>query len=380
MAVLRGDWLTTGPAVDAFEDALCEATGAAHAVACSNGTAALHLALLAAGIGSGDSVIVPANTFLATANAARLVGAEVIFADIDPASGQMLVEHSREAFESEPNQNIVGLLPVYYAGQCAPPAALGAFAREHNLRIIEDGCHALGTTYADSGQSFRVGATGHADMTTFSFHPVKTITTGEGGAILTGDPDLAARLRLFRNHGMTRDPAQLTINALALDQDGAPNPWYYEMAEPGLNYRLSDIQCALGTSQLKRLPGIVARRRELSKHYTTRLSELAPLVQPLEELDDCTAAWHLQVVRIDFETAGISRATVMTQLREQGIGSQVHYIPVPWQPYYRDRVGNRTFPGAKAFYESCLSLPLYETLTTDDVDRVVDALIDVLRG
>ncbi|MBT5570259.1 MAG: UDP-4-amino-4,6-dideoxy-N-acetyl-beta-L-altrosamine transaminase [Alphaproteobacteria bacterium] len=380
VSVLRGDWLTTGPAVDAFETALCEATGAKHAVACSNGTAALHLALLAASIGPGDSVIVPANTFLATANAARLVGAEIVFADIDPKSGQMLAKHAEAAYARAGSQRVAGVMPVYFAGQCAAPHELASFASTHGLRVIEDACHALGTTYRTAEGNHQVGSADHADMTTFSFHPVKTITTAEGGAIATRDADLADRLRRFRNHGMTRDPAQLTNAKLAHAADGDVNPWYYEMAEPGLNYRVSDLQCALGTSQLKRLPAIVDIRRALVAHYAKKLAPLAPLVQPLEIVNGCSASWHLQVVRINFAAAGTTRAEVMNALREQGVGSQVHYIPVPWQPYYRDRYGDTDFPGASAYYDTCLSLPLFETLTMAEVDRVVDTLESVLSG
>lgn len=380
VAVLRGDWLTTGPAVDAFEAALRDVTGAKHAIACSNGTAALHLALLAAGIGPRDSVIVPANTFLATANAARLVGAEVVFADIDPKSGQMLAEHAEAAHARADDNRVAGVMPVYFAGQCAAPADLADFACTHDLRVIEDGCHALGTTYDSAAGHHHVGGNDHADMTTFSFHPVKTITTAEGGVITTRDADLAEKLRRYRNHGMTRDPARLTNEALAHAADGAVNPWYYEMVEPGLNYRVSDLQCALGTSQLKRLPDIVTQRRALVARYAEKLAPLAPLVQSLEMVKGCSPSWHLQVVRIDFAAADTSRAEVMTALREQGVGSQVHYIPVPWQPYYRDRYGDTEFPGASAYYDTCLSLPLFESLTLAEVDRVVDTLEAVLSG
>jgi UDP-4-amino-4,6-dideoxy-N-acetyl-beta-L-altrosamine transaminase len=377
-SVLRGDWLTTGPAVEAFEAALCDTIGAAHSVACSSGTAALHLAMLAAGIGQGDSVIVPANTFLASANAVRLVGAEVIFADIDPETGQMTTDHAEAALHRAAPARLAGVLPVYFAGQCAAPLDLAAFARSHNALVIEDACHALGTLYDTDGEQHRVGACAHADMSCFSFHPVKTVTTGEGGAVTTNDPELAQRLGRFRNHGMTRDPGEVTNTVLAEGPDGSMNPWYYEMTEPGLNYRISDFQCALGTSQLSRLPAIVAHRRALAAHYREKLAPLAPMVRPLAETAGCTAAWHLQVGRIEFAAAGQSRADLMHALRERGIGSQVHYIPVPWQPYYRDRYGETDLPGARSYYESCLSLPLFESLTLDDVDRIVDTLADFI--
>ncbi|WP_448207956.1 UDP-4-amino-4,6-dideoxy-N-acetyl-beta-L-altrosamine transaminase [Azospirillum sp. sgz302134] len=384
--VLRGDWLTQGPAVEAFERALAERTGAAHAVACANGTAALHLAMLALGLGAngieaGDAVVVPSVTFLATANAARYVGAEVAFADVDPATGLMGPDHAAAAVAraEAAGWRVRALAPVHFAGQTADMAGLSALAARHGLTIVEDACHAIGSedVRAD-GRTVPVGSCAAAAMAAFSFHPVKTVAAGEGGAVTTNDPELAARLRRFRNHGMERDPAGFEDPEAAFDADGAANPWYYEMAEPGFNYRLTDLQSALALSQMKRLDAFVARRRQLMDLYASRLAPLAPLVLPAARVPWCRPAWHLCAVRIDFEAAGRPRARVMAELRARGIGSQVHYIPVHRQPHWRRRYGELALPGADGHYARTLSLPLFPAMEDRDVDRVVTALAEAL--
>lgn len=377
--VLRGDWLTQGPVVESFETALAKAVGARHAIACSSGTAALHLAVLAAGIGAGDAVIVPANTFLATANAAKICGAKVVFADIHPETGLMTASHAEAAISSAEGMRIRAIIPVHFAGQCAAPAELENLAAAHDLTIIEDACHALGSTYTADGTVHPVGACAHADMTTFSFHPVKTIAMGEGGSIVTNDEKLAERLRDGRNHGMTRDSAKYRNTALAFDEAGDPHPWYYEMHAPGLNYRASGLHCALGLSQLGKLDRFVGARRSLAARYDARLAALAPVIRPLARARDCDPAWHLYVVRIDFAALGMTRDVFMDRLREQGIGSQVHYIPVPWQPFYDSGRNDQDFPGAAAYYNSCLSLPLFPSMNDADVDRVADTLANMLE-
>ncbi|MFC5354338.1 UDP-4-amino-4,6-dideoxy-N-acetyl-beta-L-altrosamine transaminase [Azospirillum himalayense] len=397
-AVLRGDWLTQGPAVEAFERALAERTGAAHAVACANGTAALHLAFLALGLGRegtgpADAVVVPSVTFLATASAVRHAGAEVAFADVDPATGLMGPEQAEAAIAraEAAGWRVRALAPVHFAGQTADMAGLGALAARRGLAIVEDACHAIGS--ADAAADGRLAPVGSAArdfgtqdfgaeafgaMTAFSFHPVKTIAAGEGGAVTTNDPDLAARLRRLRNHGMERDPAHFGDLDAALDAAGTPNPWYYEMAEPGFNYRLTDLQSALALSQLARLDAFVARRRHLMDLYAERLAPLFPLVRPAARVPWCRPAWHLCAVRIDFAAAGRSRAQVMADLRVRGIGTQVHYIPVHRQPYWRRRYGALSLPGADAHYAQTLSLPLFPAMADADVDRVVTALAGAL--
>jgi UDP-4-amino-4,6-dideoxy-N-acetyl-beta-L-altrosamine transaminase len=364
---LRADFLTTGPTAREFEKAICNVTGAAEAVVCSNGTTALHLAMIAAGIGPGDAVIVPSITFLATANAARYCGAEVIFADVDSETGMITEETAKAAIERAltPTLSPVGrggrvkaILPVSIGGHVYDAPGIAAFAKQHNLKIIADSCHALGG--ANNGAS--VGACTYEDLATFSFHPVKAIATGEGGAITTNDPAMAAKMREIRSHGIKRDESK--------------GMWYYEMIDLGYNYRLSDIQCALGLSQIKKLQGMVNRRRDLAKMYGELLKPLAPVVKP--PVSSAGSSWHLYAVRIDFSAAKTTRDDVMRTLKNNNIGTQVHYIPVHSQPYYKNRYGDLNLPGAGDYYECTLSLPLFPTMHENDVRRVVESLTKTL--
>ena len=377
--VLRGDTLTTGPVVAAFEHALASAVSARGAAVCANGTAALHLAAMSIGLGPGDAAVVPAITFLATANAVRLTGAEVVFADVDSHTGLMGADHMVAALDGADAAQVRAVFPVHLAGQTAPMEDIAALADKHGITIIEDACHALGTTWKTRcGTTAPVGQASHGGLATFSFHPVKTIAMGEGGAVTGENQTLLERARLLRNHGMTRERATFTERAQAFDTGGAVNPWHYEMAAPGLNYRASDIHCALGLSQLAKLTRFSERRQALVAAYDARIAALAPLVEPLARRTECTPAWHLYVVLIDFAAAGVSRRFVMDTLRADGIGSQVHYIPVSWQPYYRQRYGTSALPGAAAYFERCLSLPLFPAMADCDVDRVVVALTRAL--
>lgn len=370
--VLRSPWLTQGPVVEQFEAALAAKTGAQHAVACSNGTTALHLAAAALDLGPGDAVAVPSVTFLATANAVRYVGAEVVFADVDPDTGLMRQDDLRAAIQRATAAGLRprAVFPVHLAGQ---PTDAADAAAELGLDVVEDAAHALGSRHT----SVPVGGCPNGGMTTFSFHPVKTIATGEGGAVTTEDAGLAARLRSLRSHGMSRDG--LTRAHLAADAEGRPNPWYYEMREVGYNYRLTDLQSALGLSQLERLEAFANARRALVARYDAALAPLAPVVRPLARTANADAvAWHLYVALIDFERLGRSRAEVMQALSAQGIGTQVHYIPVHTQPYYVQRYGEQTLPGAEVYYDRCLSLPLFPGLGAEGVDRVVGALAELV--
>ncbi|MBC6983660.1 UDP-4-amino-4,6-dideoxy-N-acetyl-beta-L-altrosamine transaminase [Caulobacter sp. 17J80-11] len=370
VAALKSDFLTTGPLVDRFEAALAQAVGAEHAVVCSNGTTALHLAVHAAGVKPGDVCVVPAITFVATANCARYQGADVVFADVDPATGLMTADTLTEALTRVGGRPLRAVLPVHLAGNTVDTAAVRKLAEAAGAVVIEDACHAVGTR-TPAGP---VGACADSVAACFSFHPVKTIATGEGGAITTNDAEFAARMRRARSHGIER--ADFSI-ADGFD-DGRPNPWWYEQVELGWNYRLPDVLCALGVSQIAKLDRFVARRRFLAGRYRELLAPYAPLVRTVATPAGCEPALHLLQVRIDFEAAGLSRREVAERLRARGIGSQVHYIPVHRQPYYRGLYGEQVLPGADAFYASTLSLPLYPGMGDEDPARVVEAVAAVL--
>lgn len=375
--VLSGDFLTTGPVVQEFEDTFAAKVGAKHALACSSGTAALHLASLALGLGAGDHVVVPSITFLATASSARYVGAEVIFADVDPETGLMTEDTLAEALKGAGDKTVKAVFPVHLGGQTAPMEAISAMAADHGLAVVEDACHAVGASYQCADVTAQVGDCRHSRMAVFSFHPVKTIAMGEGGAVTTNDAKLYDALMAYRSHGMKTDAFE--NRDMAYDENGTPNPWYYEMAEPGFNYRASAIHCALGLSQLGKLDRYVARRRTLAERYDRLLANLAPSVRPIARVPGVDPAWHLYVVLIDFDGVDVPRARVMEKMREQGIGTQVHYIPVHLQPYYRRRYGVQHLPGASAYYARTLSLPLFPGMADDDVERVVSALEASLR-
>ncbi len=368
VAALRSGWLTGGPAVERFEAVLAETVGAAHAIACSSGTAALHLAVLALGIGPGDAMVVPSVTFLATANAVRLAGAEVVFADVDPDTGLLTAETLRRALKG--SAAVRAVLPVHLNGQCVEMARVAAIAEEAGLFVIEDAAHAIGSRCGGAP----VGSGRFSQLTAFSLHPAKLVAMGEGGSVTTNDGELAERLRRLRSHGVTRDPKHFVQLAEGFDTDGEPHPWYYEMHEPAPNYRAGDLPCALGASQLAKLGRFVARRRELVALYDRLLAERLPEVRPLKRLPGQQPAWHLYPVFIDFTALGLARGNLMRRLSAAGIDTQVHYLPVHRQPYYRQRYGDQKLPGADAYYARVLSLPLHAGMSDADVARVVDEL------
>jgi UDP-4-amino-4,6-dideoxy-N-acetyl-beta-L-altrosamine transaminase len=364
-AALRDDFLTTGPRTAEFERAFAAAAGAKHAVACNSGTAALHLGVMAEDIGPGDAAIVPTVTFVATASVIRMTGAEAVFADVDADTGLMTPATLQGAIRRARNRGLRAriALPVHLGGQLCDMPALAGVAREHGLTLIEDACHALGI--AD------VGATKHSASACFSTHPVKAIATGEGGVVTTADKQRADGMRRLRSHGICHDPAQYQNRALAME-GGEANPWYYEMTEVGWNYRIPDLLCALGISQLGKLGRFHSRRAEIAALYDSLLAPLAPALKPVPHAGP--HGWHLYAVLVDFSRLGTTRGHFMKRLRDAGIGSQVHYIPVHRQIYYVQRYGELTLPGADAYYARCLSLPIFPAMSDDDVRRVVDAL------
>jgi UDP-4-amino-4,6-dideoxy-N-acetyl-beta-L-altrosamine transaminase len=374
---LSGEFLTTGPAIGRFEEAFAKAVGSRFAVASNSGTAALHLACLALGLKPGDAAIVPSLTFLATANAVRHCGAEVIFADVDADSGLMNADHLATALARRPDASARAraVLPVHLNGHCADMVAIGALAQARGLAVVEDACHGLGGLQRAGNASLApVGACAQSDLACFSLHPVKTMTTGEGGVTTTNDARHYRAMQMYRNHGMVREAKAFRQKELAFDADGTANPWYYEMQGLGWNYRLTDFASALGESQLRKLPGFVARRRELAKQYDRLLAPLAPTLRPVPRQAGDEPALHLYSVLIDFAAIGKPRARLMAELKRDGIGTMVHYLPVHCQPYYRDLYGEISLPGADAYYARQLSLPLFPAMLDSDVDRVVDAL------
>jgi UDP-4-amino-4,6-dideoxy-N-acetyl-beta-L-altrosamine transaminase len=354
--VLRSDWLTTGPLVERFEAELAERVGARYAVVVSSGTAALHAAAAAIRMGPGATAIVPALTFAASANCFRYLGASVRFADVrgetltvDPAAVERLIDGSTRA-----------ILAVDYAGQPADLDELRRLARRGEVVLIEDAAHAIGATY----RGRRVGSI--ADLTTFSFHPVKQMTTGEGGAVATDDADLAQRMRAFRNHGITSD----------VRDRAAQGTWWYDLVELGFNYRLTDLQCALGLSQLRKLDGWLARRAEIAARYDRELSVMAEIETPVVA-PERTSAWHLYVVRFRLDRLRADRELLFRALRAEGIGVNVHYIPVPRLSYYRDATGG-PWPVSDDTYERMVTLPLWAGMTDDDVGDVVEGVRKVV--
>ncbi len=363
--VLKSDWLTCGSVVEAFESTLAQTVGARHAISCSNGTTALHLALLAVGIGQGDVVFVPAITFLASANAVRYVGADVIFVDVDSTTGLMTSETLEEAILQNKNRNVKAVINVHLTGQCEDLEAIHDVAREYKLWIIEDAAHAIGTEYiSKNGARHAIGANQYSDLTTFSFHPVKTIAMGEGGAVTTQDAKIAERLKILRSHGILKESSKWT------NQKEDTGPWYYEMQELGYNYRISDINCALGLSQLRKLKEFKENKALLVKYYDALFYNIKDIT-PLRRTLCSDTAWHLYVVFINFEYVASSRKKIMEDLKVYGIGTQVHYIPLYKHPYYQELYGETILKGAEAYYSNCLSLPLYVGLTSDVQEAIV---------
>lgn len=349
--VLKSDFLTTGPKIAEFEQTVADYVGAKYAVAISNGTSALHAACFAAGIGPGDEVITTPLTFAASANCVLYCGGTPVFADVDPKTYNI----DPEDIQRKITDRTKAIIAVHLAGQPCDMDAIHSIAREHGLIVIEDGAHALGSVYKGK----KVGSM--SDMTTFSFHPVKPITTGEGGMIVTDNEDFYKKMILFRSHGITRDDSMMTRN------DG---PWFYQQFDLGYNYRITDIQCALGCSQMKKLDRFLARRKEIVARYNEAFADCDNIITPYQ-LSDTESGWHLYIVQVK----NCDRRQVFENMREKGIGVNVHYIPVYMHPYYQEHgYENVHCANAEEIYSHIISLPLYPGLTSEQQDYVIDTL------
>ena len=367
--VLRSDFLTQGPVVPAFEDAVAELCGARYGIAMNSATSALHVACLALGVGPGDSVWTSPLTFVASSNAALYCGADVDFVDVDDRTYNMcpvrLAEKLDRAAEAGTLPKVI--IPVHLTGQSCDMAAIHSEASRHGVRIIEDASHAIGASY----RSEPVGNCRFCDIAIFSFHPVKIVTTGEGGMAMTNDPELAELMRLDRSHGITRDPAKLQH-----DDVGA---WYYEQQRLGFNYRMTDIAAALGLSQLTRIEEFIARRREIAAAYDVAFEDV-PVRTPWQHPDG-DSAWHLYVIRIDRSRTSRSHREVFDALRGAGVGVNLHYVPVYRQPYYRELgFGQGHCPIAEAYYAEAISLPMYPSMSDSEQQHVIGAVAEAVKG
>lgn len=386
-AVLKSDFLTQGPAIERFEKKVAEYCGAKYAVAVTNATSALHIACRAAGLGKGDMLWTSPNTFVASANCGLYCGADVDFVDINPATYNMSVTRLAEklalAEQAEKEAAAVdktaadgrqtkvrlqlpkAVVPVDFAGQSCEMEEIHRLSKQYGFTVIEDASHGIGATYKDT----RIGCGKYADMTVFSFHPVKIVTTGEGGMVLTNDADLYEKLVLLRSHGITREPH--------LMQHESHGPWYYEQVDLGYNYRMTDIQAALGASQMDRLGEFLARRRALAARYNELLQGL-PLILPYQH-PDTNSSWHIYVVRLQLDKVKIDKKTLFAKMREKGIVLNLHYIPVHTQPHYQAMGFDwGDFPASEAYYREVFTLPLYYSLTDKQQEEIVNALREVL--
>lgn len=365
--VLRSDWLTQGPFIDQFESAVANYCGAKHAVAVSNGTVALHLACIALDVGSGDSVWTSPNTFVASANCALYCGAEIDFVDICPETYNMSADAlSEKLIAAEKNGKLPKVvIPVHFAGQSCEMRRIKQLSEKYGFKIIEDASHAIGGSYNDK----KIGSCFYSDITVFSFHPVKVITTGEGGMCVTNNSEIAKKLALFRTHGITRDAERMSK-----ESEGA---WYYEQLELGYNYRITDLQCALGLSQLSRLDDFVNQRNLIAEKYNHALKKL-PLKSPIV-LKENRCAFHLYVIQV-LEESGKTRRDVFDFFKKNKIGVNVHYIPVHTQPYYQ-KIGFKSsdFPNTQKYYSRAISIPIYSGLLINEQDYVIEKIKESMQ-
>ena len=364
--VLKSDFLTQGPAIEKFEKCVAEYCGAKYAVAVTSATAALHISCLSAGLGKDDILWTSPITFTASANCGRYCGADVDFVDIDPSTYNMSIaelEKKLQAAEIKPRV----VVPVHLAGQSCEMDKIYKLSQKYGFKVIEDASHAIGADYKET----KVGCCKYSDMKVFSFHPVKIVTTGEGGMVLTNDKDLYEKLVLYRSHGITRDPKLMTGTA-----DG---PWYYQQIDLGFNYRMTDMQAALGYSQMQKVNEFVSKRRYLAKRYNELLKNINGIQLP-DQNEDTKSSWHLYVVRVDFSKISKTKNQIFAEMKEKGICLNLHYIPVHTQPYY-ENLGFKggDFPNSEKYYEEAFTLPLYYSLTDEQQDHIVKSLVEVLQ-
>lgn len=364
--VLKSDFLTQGPAIEKFEKYVAEYCGVKYAVAVTNATSALHIACLAAGLGKGDVLWTSPITFTASANCGRYCGADVDFVDIDPSTYNMSVDELEKKLQKMAVKPKV-VIPVHLAGQSCDMDKIYKLSQEYGFKVIEDASHAIGADY----KSTKIGCCKYSDLTVFSFHPVKIVTTGEGGMVLTNDKELHEKLLLYRSHGITRNTKLMTRLA-----DG---PWYYQQIELGFNYRMTDMQAALGYSQMQKVDEFVSRRRYLAKRYDELLKNINNIQLPYQN-DDTDSSWHLYVVRADFSKMSKTKQQIFDGMKDRGICLNLHYIPVHTQPYYQKQgFKDGDFPNSEKYYEEAFTLPLYYSLTDEQQDYIVKNLVEVLQ-
>lgn len=376
VSVLKSDWMTQGPKISEFENAVADRVGAKHGVAVATGTAALHCACYAAGVGEGDEIITSPITFAASGNCALFLGATVRFVDIKKDTYCLDVEKLEAAITPKTK----AIIPVDYTGQPCDMDEINSIADKHGITVIEDAAHSLGAKYKNKP----VGSL--ADMSIFSFHPVKHIAMGEGGLITTNDDTVAEKLRLFRTHGITNNEASMINSELSADKHVSSENtidkagWYYEMQELGFNYRITDIQCALGCSQLLKLDSFLARRKEIADRYTNAFKD-SPFIETPYQESDRESAWHLYMLKLNLGNMKKTRKMVFNELREKAIGVHVHYIPLHLQPYYQNNLGYKygDFPEAEAFYNAALTIPLFPMMTDADCERVIDTIKEIVK-
>jgi UDP-4-amino-4,6-dideoxy-N-acetyl-beta-L-altrosamine transaminase len=372
--VLKTDWITQGPKVRKFEEAFCKYTGAKYAVAVSSGTAALHIACLAGDIKKGDEVITSPITFVASANCVLYCGGKPVFADVEEGT----INIDPKEIEKRISKRTKAIIPVHFAGHPADLEEIYDIAKKYNLLIIEDAAHALGARYKRE----KIGSCKYSDMAIFSFHPVKSITTGEGGAVLTNRKDLYEKLLILRNHGITKDRTRFTVSAKSGSASGGrgsrfTGPWYYEQQYLGFNYRITDFQCALGANQLKKLDEFLERRRKIKDIYNQQLSKIDKIILPKEK--ECVnSSWHIYFIRLKNPA---KRKIVFDMLQKAGIGAQVHYIPIHLQPYYKKQLGYKEgdYPKAEDYYKRTLTIPIFPTMKPKDTKYIANTLNRILK-